>query len=93
MARCLLSQDHRDRIDKIQGRWWNAGFEERISFNEKVKEQLNEQISEELESHEQNIIVELEDLAEDLDIFIEREGYDEVEKIQTNQSPKLESGE
>jgi len=86
-------QDHRDRIDKIQGNWWNAGFEERISFNEKVKEQLNEQISEELESHEENVIVELEDLAEDLDIFIEREGYDEVEKIQTNQSPKLESGE
>ncbi|QKY18850.1 DUF3188 domain-containing protein [Halolamina sp. CBA1230] len=88
-------KDHRDEIDRIQGRWWNAGFEERIAFNEKVKEQLTQENREKVETHEENVILELEDLAEDLDIFIEREGYDEVENIQRDQerNPELESGD
>ncbi|MBP1986951.1 hypothetical protein [Halolamina salifodinae] len=88
-------QDHRNEIDSIQSRWWNAGFEKRVAFNEKVKEQLSEGNREKLETHEENVILELEDLAEDLDIFIEREGYDEVEHIQSAQdrSPELEAGD
>ena len=85
-------QDHRNEIDSIQGRWWNAGFEERVAFNEKVKEQLSQESRQQLETHEENVIVELEDLAEDLDIFIEREGYDEVDNIQQSTNPELESG-
>ena len=87
--------DHRNEIDRIQGKWWNAGFEKRIAFNEKVKDQLTSESREKVETHEENVILELEDLAEDLDIFIEREGYDEVENIQRDQeqSPELESGD
>lgn len=87
--------DHRNEIDRIQNKWWDAGFEKRVAFNERVREELTEEYREKLQDHEQNIILELEDLAEDLDIFIEREGFDRVETLEQSQqeSPELEAGD
>lgn len=88
---------HRREIDEFQNGLLHGTFEDRIRYTHLLEEQLTTEVKRELEAHEEDLMLEMENLAQNLDIYIEREGYEEtdrMEELQERQSrPELESTE
>lgn len=92
-------QAHRGQIESPQSILIrNAPFEYRLAYNELLEEQLTPEMQESLRTHEQELMEELEELAEDLEIYVEREGLQHTNDSQLEQgteasAPELDSPE
>jgi len=88
--------DDRRITAKIQDKLLDGPFEYRIAYTEMLEQELTKEMREKLRSHEEDLMVELEDLAEDLDIYVEREGLHHKNRIETKQKAgdrALEAGD
>lgn len=90
-------QDHRTSIDDVQSNLIGEGapFEYRVDYSDILKEQLPPETKSDLETHEAELMIELEELAEDLDIYVEREGLEHTSKVEQRQgggNPQLNPG-
>lgn len=94
-ANISVDEDRRD-IERIQQRLIDGSFEYRTVYTELLKNELPPETRELIEHHEDELMMELEDLAEDLDVYVEREGLQHTNKIQQRQgqdNPQLEPGD
>lgn len=90
-------QSHRSTISSAQSGLIgdDSPFEYRQQYTDILEKQLPPETQEKLQSHEENLMLELEELAEDLDIYVEREGLEHtsnVEQRQNSDNPELETG-
>lgn len=90
-------QDHRNSIEDIQSNLIGEGapFEYRVDYSEILEEQLPPETKSDLETHEAELMIELEELAENLDIYVEREGLEHTNKVEQRQgggNPQLDAG-
>jgi hypothetical protein len=92
-------QVHRGKIEGSQSVLIrNAPFEYRVAYTSLLEEQLTPEMQEALRTHEQELMEELEDLAEDVDIYVEREGLQHTNESQLEggsgeSTPELDSAE
>lgn len=54
----------------------NEDFENRLEYTDTLLNQLPEDTRDELAEHQDSLLLELEDLAEDMDVYVEREGLE-----------------
>lgn len=66
-------ESDRRTIEKIQSSI-NDSFEVRLRYTETLLQQLSGHVAEDIEKQQQDINEELEELAEDMDVYVEREG-------------------
>jgi|GEM_PF-1615738 len=87
-------QVHRGQIESPQSVLIrNAPFEYRVGYTDLLEEQLTPEMRESLRTHEQELMKELEDLAEDVDIYVEREGLQHTSESQLEEGSKASSPE
>lgn len=77
--------DHRSRINGLQTKILSRSFEDRIRYTHVLEEELTTEVQRELDAHEEDLVVEMQKLAQELDIYIEREGYQETDRVQNLQ--------
>lgn len=82
------AQEHAEEIDRIQSRLLAGPFEYRVEYSDVLKTHLPPGVKDDVESREENLLVELQDLSDNLDIYVEREGLEH----QNNLSDKTSSG-
>ena len=90
-----IDEDRR-MLDRIQSTILNGPFEYRLAYTGLLKNELPPEIRELLDHHENELMIELEELADDLDVYVEREGLQHTDKIQRRQeqsNPRLEPGD
>jgi hypothetical protein len=76
-------QKHRGVIEGCQtGLIRDAPFEYRVAYTDLLKEQLTAEMRETLETHEDELMAELEELAEDVDVYVEREGLQHTSQLE-----------
>lgn len=84
---------HRGKIEGIQTKLVReAPFEYRIRYTELLEEQLTPEMKDLLEDHREELMIELEELAEDIDVYVEREGLQHTSRLegsQQNSTPEL----
>lgn len=88
-----LDQDSQT-INQLQSKLLDGPFEWRKTYSELMESQLPQEVQQELQADEENLRQELEELADDLDIYVEREGFKQTNKVEKRQrnNPELESG-
>jgi hypothetical protein len=88
-----LDSDRRT-IEDTQNRLRNMGFETRTAYTNILQNQLPRQTTSELNQQQENLLDELEELANDVEIYVEREGYEHTNQIErdSQDNPELESG-
>ena len=71
-----------------------APFEYRMRYTELLEEQLTPQMKDTLEEHRDDLMSELEEIAEDIEIYVEREGLQHTSKIDgsTGSDPQIGPG-
>ncbi|WP_336037376.1 hypothetical protein [Halobacterium yunchengense] len=67
----------RSDVDAIQ-RALNESFEVRLKYTDELLEQLPEDVQNELSEQQDALRGELEDLADDMDVYVEREGLEQM---------------
>jgi predicted house-cleaning noncanonical NTP pyrophosphatase (MazG superfamily) len=86
--------EHRGAVEGAQRSLiHNAPFEYRVAYTELLEEQLTEEMREALQTHEVELMEELEELAEDVDVYVEREGLQHTDRLEggsDDSPPKLE---
>lgn len=86
------SRDHMKELAEAQKRFvGNAKFEYRLAYANLLEDQLTPEMQDQLKTHEVELMEELEHLAENVDLFVEREGYQHTNRMEGPSS--LESGE
>lgn len=83
-------------VSEIQDHLMQGPFEDRIAYTERLESELDQEMRTRIADHEEDLMVELEGLAEDLDIYIEREGLQRtstIEEKQERMNRPLQSGE
>ncbi|ADE04660.2 hypothetical protein C5B89_03770 [Haloferax sp. Atlit-47N] len=86
-------ESDRHEIDSVQSKLLTGPFEYRLNYTDRLEKQLSDEMQQQLAGHEEELMVELEELAEDLDIFVEREGLEHtnrVEQRQNTDTPQVE---
>lgn len=85
----------RQQIERVQDILVNQDFETRETYTEILQNQLPQRTESELNQHQENLLNELEELAEEVDIYVEREGYQHTNQIEqkSKENPELESGQ
>ena len=89
-------QTHRGIIEGAQQTLVrNAPFEYRMRYTELLEQQLTPEMQDTLEEHKDDLMTELEELAEDIEIYVEREGLQHTSKIDgsTGENPQIGPGE
>ncbi len=77
---------HRGKIEEIQTRLVREGpFEYRMRYTELLEAQLTPEMKDLLEEHRTELMTELEELAEDIDVYVEREGLQHTSRIEGGQ--------
>lgn len=72
----------------------DAPFNYRVAYTDLLEEQLTPDMQEALRTHEVELMDELEDLAEDVDVYVEREGLQHTSQLEEgakDSPPELES--
>lgn len=85
----------RQIISDIQEGLLQGPFEDREAYTQFLENELDQEMRETLNNHEQDLMVELEELADDLDIYVEREGLqhtNNIEQQQEMENRQLEPG-
>ncbi|MEF8784385.1 MAG: hypothetical protein V5A45_00515 [Haloarculaceae archaeon] len=59
-----------------------APFQYRMRYTELLEEQLTPEMQDSLETHKQNLMAELEEIAEDIDVYVEREGLQYTSQLE-----------
>lgn len=86
------ADDHKEEIRDTQNRLvGNDEFSYRMEYGKLLEEQLPPEVQDKLKTHEVELMEELEHLAENVDVYVEREGLQHTNRI-SGQS-KLESGD
>jgi len=76
-------QEHRGVIEGAQSVLIrDAPFEYRVAYTKLLEEQLTPEMQEALRTHEVDLMEELEELAEDVDIYVEREGLQHTSQLE-----------
>lgn len=86
---------HQKGIDAAQKRFVvNPKFEYRLDYANLLEEQLTTEMQDTLNSHEVELMEELEHLAENVNVYVEREGLQHTNRVEgSSQGPStLESG-
>lgn len=88
------AEEDRRAIEVIQGSLLDGAFEHRLDYTNMLENQLSDEMQEQLAEHEEELMIELEELADDLDIYVEREGLQHTNRIENRQrdASQLESG-
>ncbi|WP_049982029.1 hypothetical protein [Halorubrum sp. BV1] len=84
----------RSEINRIQKPMLDANFDLRERYGDLLRDQLHGALETELDQHEADLRSELESLAQNLNIYVEREGMqhtDNVERNQTDAAGELET--
>ncbi|WP_372478926.1 hypothetical protein ACAH01_08775 [Halomicrobium sp. HM KBTZ05] len=88
-------QEHRDVIEGAQSVLIrDAPFEYRVAYTDLLEEQLTPEMQENLRTHETELMTELEELAEDVDVYVEREGLQHTSRLEGSSGehkPQLDS--
>ncbi|MBX0296988.1 hypothetical protein [Haloarcula nitratireducens] len=72
----------------------DAPFEYRVAYTDLLEEQLTPEMQENLRTHETELMAELEELAEDVDVYVEREGLQHTSRLEGSSgdpNPQLNS--
>lgn len=88
------SDEAKREINRIQEPLLSGEFDLREQYADILRDELHGALESELDQHEADLRSELEALAQDLDIYVEREGMqhtDNVERTQTDAAGELES--
>jgi hypothetical protein len=87
------TQSHRGTIEGFQTKLVRqAPFHYRMRYTTLLEEQLGPEMQDRLDGHRRDLMAELEELAEDIDVFVEREGLQhtsEVTNSSANEDPQL----
>lgn len=76
-------QSHRGVIEGVQNRLVRqAPFRYRMRYTELLEEQLTPEMQDTLETHKENLMAELEEIAEDIDVYVEREGLQYTSQLE-----------
>lgn len=77
-------REHKRIIEGAQGILIgdDSPFEYRLGYNELLEEQLTPEMRETLRTHELDLMEELEELADDVDVYVEREGLEHTSQIE-----------
>jgi len=76
-------QTHRGVIEGVQNRLVRqAPFRYRMRYTELLEEQLTPEMQDTLETHKDNLMAELEEIAEDIDVYVEREGLQYTSQLE-----------
>ena len=89
-------ETHQKELDEAQKRFiGDSKFEYRLEYADLLEEQLTPEMQEDLDTYEVELMEELEHLAENLDVYVEREGLQHTNRIDGSaESPtRLEPGE
>ena len=73
----------------------DAPFEYRLAYTELLEQELTPEMRDALQTHEQELMTELEELAEDVDVYVEREGLRHTSRLEAgseDSNPELDSG-
>ena len=74
---------HRGVIEGAQNALVREGpFQYRMRYTELLEEQLTPDMQDTLETHKENLMAELEELAEDIDVYVEREGLQYTSQLE-----------
>lgn len=87
---------HRGVIEGAQNRLVHeAPFQYRMRYTELLEEQLTPEMRNTLEEHKEHLMVELEEIARDVDVYVEREGLEYTSQVEgsTAEEPELEPTE
>jgi hypothetical protein len=77
------AQKHRGVIEGVQTSLVRQGkFEYRIRYTELLEGQLTAEMQDTLVNHKQDLMAELEDLAQDIDVYVEREGLQHTSQLE-----------
>lgn len=71
----------------------DAPFDYRLGYTSLLEEQLTPEMQENLRTHEEELMAELEELAEDVDVYVEREGLEHTSQItgsDSDRNPQLD---
>ncbi len=83
-------QSHRGTIEGFQTKLVRqAPFHYRIQYTKLLEQQLGPEMQDRLDSHRGDLKAELEELAEDIDVYVEREGLQHTSNV-TDSSPNEE---
>lgn len=89
-------QTHRGQIEGPQQNLMSDStpFSYRTAYTELLEEQLTQEMRDSIQTHEQELMAELEDLAEDVDVYVEREGLQRTQRLEGGQeeNKQLDSG-
>lgn len=76
-------QTHRGVIEGVQNALVrDAPFQYRMQYTELLEEQLTPEMQDTLETHKENLMAELEEIAEDIDVYVEREGLQYTSQLE-----------
>ncbi|MDG5778837.1 hypothetical protein VB773_01000 [Haloarculaceae archaeon H-GB2-1] len=76
-------QEHRGAIEGAQSVLiHDAPFEYRVAYTQLLEEQLTPEMQENLRTHEAELMAELEELAEDVEVYVEREGLQHTTQLE-----------
>lgn len=67
--------DDRNEIEKVQNRM-NSDFDDRLEFTDKLLKELGRDVRDDIDQQKEQISKELDELAEDMDVYVEREGLE-----------------
>lgn len=87
---------HRSTIEGIQNSLVRNGpFDYRMRYTTLLEEQLTSEMKDILGRHREDLRIELEELAEDIDVYVEREGLQHTNQLEgatADTTPELNSG-
>lgn len=84
---------HRGVIEGIQTSLVREGpFEYRMAYTNLLEKELTSEMQDSLEQHKEELMLELEELAEDIDVYVEREGLQHTSQLEGAPDSRPELG-